>query len=156
MNGALTVGTHDGATIEMAEEAGKENFFLFGLTADQVVRTRPWYNPHWHYDHCPETRRALDAIFSNRFSRAEPGIFEPIRQILLEQGDRYMHLADLDSYVKTQDAVQDVYKDPDAWFRKVIHNVGASGKFSSDRAVREYAREIWGVPLDPTPGDPHP
>jgi starch phosphorylase len=153
MNGALTIGTHDGATIEMAEEAGAENLFLFGLTADEVAQTRPWYDPHWHYDHSPETRRALDAIFTNHFSRSEPGIFEPIREALLTRGDYYMHLADLDAYVQTQDRLAEVYQAPDAWFRKVILNVGASGKFSSDRAIREYAREIWGVETDPPQAD---
>jgi starch phosphorylase len=143
MNGALTIGTRDGATIEMAREAGEENFFLFGLTAEQVVETRGWYNPQWHFDHCPETRRALLAIFANHFSRREPGVFEPIRDTLLTQGDYYMHLADLDGYVKTQDTLSRLYADPDAWFRKVILNVGASGRFSSDRAISEYAGEIW-------------
>ena len=79
MNGALTIGTRDGATIEMAEDAGEENFFLFGLTAEQVAGSRGWYNPHWHYDNEPETRKALDLIFSDHFSRNEPGIFEPLR-----------------------------------------------------------------------------
>src|SRR5262249_12639485 len=79
MNGALTLGTRDGATIEMAEEAGAENFFLFGLTAEQVANGRGWYNPQWHYDHEPEARAALDLIFSGHFNRSEPGIFDPLR-----------------------------------------------------------------------------
>src|SRR5262249_55481750 len=87
MNGALTVGTRDGATIEMAEEAGEENFFLFGLTAEQVVSTRPWYSPHWHYEHEAEIRDALDLIFSDHFSPDERGIFEPLRNTLLTSGD---------------------------------------------------------------------
>ena len=95
MNGALTIGTRDGATIEMAEEAGEENFFLFGLTAEQVASSRGWYSPHWHYDNEPETRAALDLIFSDHFSRYEPGVFDPLRDALLTHGDYYMHLADL-------------------------------------------------------------
>ena len=86
MNGALTIGTRDGATIEMAEEAGEENFFLFGLTAEQVAGSRGWYNPHWHYDNEPETRAALDLIFSDHFSRNEPGVFAPLRDALLTRG----------------------------------------------------------------------
>src|SRR6202020_1035818 len=99
MNGALTIGTRDGATIEMAAEAGEENFFLFGLTADQVASSRSWYNPHWHYENEPEIRAALDLIFSDHFNRDQPGLFEPLRRTLLTQGDYYMHLADLKSYV---------------------------------------------------------
>ena len=95
MNGALTIGTRDGATIEMAAEAGEENFFLFGLTADQVAGSRGWYNPYWHYEHEPETKRALDMIAANAFSPNEPGIFAPIWETLLPRGDHYMHLADL-------------------------------------------------------------
>ena len=98
MNGALTIGTRDGATIEMAQEAGEENFFLFGLTAQQVEDSAGWYDPHWHYANEPETRGALDLIFSDHFSRDEPGVFEPIRHALLDGGDHYRHLADLTDY----------------------------------------------------------
>src|SRR5262249_30816289 len=100
MNGALTVGTRDGATIEMAEAAGEDNFFLFGLTAEQVANSRGWYNPHWHYENEPETQAALDMIASGHFSRGEPGIFAPLRDTLLTNGDHYMHLADLKSYLE--------------------------------------------------------
>jgi glycogen phosphorylase len=145
MNGALTVGTRDGATIEMAEEAGEENFFLFGLTAEQVAGSRSWYNPQWHYDHEPEIRAALDLIFSDHFSPEEPRIFEPLRNVLLTQGDYYMHLADLTSYVQAQERLGELYADSGGWARKAILNVAGSGKFSSDRTIAEYATEIWGV-----------
>jgi starch phosphorylase len=151
MNGALTVGTRDGATIEMAEEAGEENFFLFGLTADQVAGSRGWYNPYWHYDHEPETRAALDLIFSDHFSRNEPGIFEPLRETLLTGGDHYMHLADLTSYIQAQERLGDLYSDQNAWARKTILNVAGSGKFSSDRSIAEYAADIWNVAPCPVP-----
>src|SRR5208283_1592420 len=102
MNGALTVGTRDGANIEMAEEAGEENLFMFGLTVEQVENSRSWYNPRWHYDHEPETRAALDLIAGNHFSRNEPGIFTPVLDALLQHGDHYRHLADLASYGQAQ------------------------------------------------------
>jgi len=143
MNGALTVGTLDGATIEMAEEAGKENLFLFGLTVEQVQNSQAWYNPHWHYDHEPETRAALDLIFSDYFSRNEPGTFAPIRDTLLTNGDHYVHLADLTSYVQAQDRLGDLYANRPEWARKAILNIASSGKFSSDRTIHEYATEIW-------------
>ncbi|HEX7286091.1 MAG TPA: glycogen/starch/alpha-glucan phosphorylase [Candidatus Angelobacter sp.] len=143
MNGALTIGTRDGATIEMAEAAGEENFFLFGLTADQVTGSRGWYNPHWHYENEPETRAALDMVFSGYFSRSEPGIFTPLRDTLLTQGDFYMHLADLKSYLEADQRLLELYARPDDWARKAISNVASSGKFSSDRTIREYAAEIW-------------
>ena len=143
MNGALTIGTRDGATIEMAEEAGEENLFLFGLTAEQVASSQGWYNPRWHYDNEPETRAALDLIFSNHFSRNEPGVFDPIRAMLLEHGDFYRHLADLASYGEAHRRVESLYADRDAWSKKAILNVAGSGKFSSDRTIAEYAREIW-------------
>ena len=143
MNGALTIGTRDGATIEMAEEAEEENFFLFGLTADQVAGSRGWYNPFWHYENEPETREALDLIFNDHFSRYEPGIFDPIRDTLLNRGDYYMHLADLKGYLETQGRVSALYADPNGWARKAIINVACSSRFSSDRTIREYAEEIW-------------
>lgn len=145
MNGALTIGTRDGATIEMAEEAGEENFFLFGLTADEVADSRGWYSPGWHYDHEPETKRALDMIRDNHFSTDQPGIFGPILDAILARGDYYMHLADLTSYAKAQQRVSDLYAAPDEWTRKAIVNVACSGKFSSDRSITEYASDIWGV-----------
>ncbi|MFZ0687912.1 MAG: glycogen/starch/alpha-glucan phosphorylase [Terriglobales bacterium] len=145
MNGALTVGTRDGATIEMAEEAGEENMFLFGLTVEQVENSRAWYDPHWHYDNEPETRSALDLIFSDHFSRNEPGVFAPLGDTLLTQGDHYMNLADLTSYCQAQERLGVLYAEPGAWAQKAILNVASSGKFSSDRAIAEYASEIWKV-----------
>ena len=151
MNGALTIGTRDGATIEMAEEGGEENFFLFGLTADQVAASRGWYDPHWHYDNDPETRAALDLIFSDHFSRDEPGVFTPLRDALLTDGDPFMHLADLTSYLEADQRLRDLHADPNAWARKAILNVAASGKFSSDRTIAEYAAAIWNVECCPVP-----
>src|SRR5271165_2634600 len=151
MNGALTIGTRDGATIEMAAEAGEENFFLFGLTAEQVIGSRVRYNPNWHYEHEPETRNALDLIFSDYFSRNEPGVFAPLRDMLLTHGDHYMHLADLKSYLEADEQLRALYADPDEWARKAILNVAGSGKFSSDRTIAEYAAEIWNVQPCPVP-----
>ena len=145
MNGALTIGTHDGATIEMAQEAGEENFFLFGLTAPQVADSRSWYNPHWHYDHEPETRAALDLIFADHFNRNEPGVFDLLRETLLTHGDYYMHLADLRSYLEADGKLVELYADSEGWARKAILNVAGSGKFSSDRTIAEYAADIWNV-----------
>ena len=151
MNGALTIGTRDGATIEMAEEAGEENFFLFGLTAEQVTASRGWYNPHWHYDNEPETRAALDLIFSDHFSRNEPGVFTPLRDALLTHNDYYMHLADLKSYLEADQQLCELYADPVGWSRKAILNVAGSGKFSSDRTIAEYAADIWKAGSCPVP-----
>ncbi|HLX25975.1 MAG TPA: glycogen/starch/alpha-glucan phosphorylase [Candidatus Cybelea sp.] len=144
MNGALTVGTRDGATIEMAQEAGEENLFLFGLSASEVAQAPNWYDPQAYYERDPEIRAALDAIFSDTFNPAEPGIFEPLRPVL-STIDRYLHLADLQSYLDAQQRLEALYGDPHAWASKAIVNVASSGKFSSDRTISEYAREIWGV-----------
>jgi starch phosphorylase len=145
MNGALTVATRDGANIEMAEEVGEDNMFLFGLTAEQVAQSRGWYKPAWHYEHERETRRALDLIFSDHFNPGEPGLFAPLKEMLLQRGDFYMNLADLSAYSRTQARVSALYRDHDAWSRKAVLNVAASGKFSSDRTILQYADEIWGA-----------
>lgn len=143
MNGALTIGTRDGATIEMAEEAGEQNFFLFGLTAQQVAESQSWYNPHWHYDNEPETRAAIDLIFSGHCG--DPSAFAPLRDSLLTNGDHYMHLADLTSYLGADRRLCALYEEPDAWATKAILNVASSGKFSSDRTIAEYASGIWNI-----------
>ena len=142
MNGALTIGTRDGATIEMADAAGEENFFLFGLNAEQVAGSRGWYNPHWHYENDPELRAVLDLIFSDYFSRYEPGVSTPLRDTLLNT-DFYMHLADFRSYMDADQQLLELYAHPDNWTRKAILNIASSGRCSSDRTIAEYAREIW-------------
>jgi starch phosphorylase len=151
MNGALTLGTRDGATIEMAHEVGEENLFLFGLTAEQVAASRGWYSPQWHYENEPETRAALDLVFSGHFSRNEPEIAGSLRDILLSGGDFYMHLADLKSYLDADLRLTALYANPDEWARKAILNVASSGRFSSDRTIAEYAAGIWDVQPCPVP-----
>lgn len=143
MNGALTIGTRDGATIEMADVAGDENFFLFGLTSDQVISSLSWYNPRWHYDNEEEVREALNLIQSNHFSSGEPGIFNPIYDMLMRPGEKYMHLADLTSYLEADAKLCSSYSNDREWAQKAILNVAASGQFSSDRTIAEYATEIW-------------
>jgi starch phosphorylase len=150
MNGALTIGTRDGATVEMAEAAGEENMFLFGLTASQVEDTRGWYNPHWHYEHEPETRAALDLISSGHFNPGEQGVFDPILDVLLTKGDFYLHLADLRSYSEAHARLGQFYRNPEAWARTAVLNVASSGPFSSDRTIAQYASEIWNVVACPT------
>lgn len=145
MNGALTIGTRDGANIEIAQAAGEKNAFMFGLTADQVIANRSWYNPHWHWENEPETQAALDLIFNNHFCAESPGAFEPIRETLLGKGDFYMHLADLTAYVETQERVLETYRNAKTWSAMAIANVARSGRFSSDRTIREYAQDIWGA-----------
>lgn len=149
MNGALTLGTRDGATIEMVQEAGEENFFLFGMTADQVSESRGWYNPVWHYENERETGAALDLILSDFFSRYEPGVFTHLCDMLLREGDYYMHLADLPSYLDADRRLCELYSDRQEWAGKAILNIAGSGKFSSDRTIAEYAAEIWNVKACP-------
>jgi len=149
MNGALTIGTRDGATIEMAAEAGEENLFLFGLTAQQVADSAGWYDPHWHYDHETETREAVDLIASERFADGEPHVFDPIRHALLDGGDHYRHLADLPDYSRAHRELDGCYRDRAAWNSKAIRNVASCGRFSSDRTIQEYAEAIWNLKVSP-------
>jgi starch phosphorylase len=145
LNGALTIGTLDGATVEILEEVGKENIFIFGLTPEQVDQRRPGYHPWDIYNSDEEIRRALQLIQQDFFSLLEPGIFRPLTHSLLDGGDHYMLLADLRDYIETQERVDAAYKDRDGWDRKSILNVARAGKFSSDRTIREYATQIWHV-----------
>jgi starch phosphorylase len=129
----------------MAEAAGEENFFLFGLTAEQVAGSRGWYNPWWHYDNEAETRAVLDLILSGHFCRHEPEVVNAMRNVLLVGGDTYRHLADLRSYLDADQRLQMLYDRPDDWSAKAILNIANSGRFSSDRTIAEYANEIWNV-----------
>jgi starch phosphorylase len=152
LNGAVTIGTLDGANVEILEEVGEENIFIFGLKTEEVERLRPTYNPWDVYNRDEEIRQALQLIERDFFSLMEPGIFKPIYSALLNGGDHYMLLADLRGYIETQERVDAAYRDVDGWTRKSIMNVARAGKFSSDRAILEYAKEIW--KLEPCDGDP--
>jgi glycogen phosphorylase len=145
LNGALTIGTLDGANVEILEEVGSDNIFIFGLTTPQVSQLRASYNPWEVYHHDEEVRGALEMIERDFFNFLEPGIFDPILHALLDGGDRYMLLADLRSYIQSQEHVDAVYKSHEDWDRKAIMNVARAGKFSTDRTIREYASEVWRV-----------
>lgn len=152
MNGALTLGTMDGANIEIVEQVGRENAFIFGLSSEQVHESRGFYSPQWHYDNDEEIHTVCDMLFKqNVFCADDRFLFEPIREFLFDHGDPYMHFADFDSYLQAHEAVQTLYKDEDEWTRRAVLNVAASGPFSSDRTVREYARDIWDVHPCPVP-----
>jgi glycogen phosphorylase len=146
MNGALTIGTLDGANIEIREAVGAENIFIFGLTAEQIEEhiAKRTYRPRDFYDSDPRLRRVLDALSSDRFCPNEPGLFRWIRDVLLES-DKYFLLADFGSYIDTQAEISRLYTQEREWNRKSVLNVARIGRFSSDRTVREYAREIWGL-----------
>jgi starch phosphorylase len=145
LNGAVTIGTLDGANVEILEEVGAENMFIFGLKAEEVEARRAGYNPWDIYHQDEEIRRALDMIRGDFFSMVEPGIFQPIIRALLDYGDHYMLLADLRDYISTQERVDVAYKERQAWTRMAILNVARAGKFSSDRTIQEYTSEIWHV-----------
>ncbi len=145
LNGALTIGTLDGANVEILEEVGKENIYIFGLTAEEVEQRRPSYDPWAIYNGDEEIRRVLELIQQDFFSMLEPGIFRPLTDALLSGGDHYMLLGELREYIQTQERVDAAYRDHDGWIRKAILNVARAGKFSSDRTIQEYASQIWHV-----------
>jgi glycogen phosphorylase len=147
MNGALTIGTHDGATIEIMDEVGQENIFLFGLQVEEIrkMRERGSYHPLTYYHRNPDIRRLMDTFASGLFCPDEPSRFRWIYESVLDRGDPYFHLADLESYIETQERVAQAFQDPAGWTCKAILNVARTGKFSSDRAIAEYAREIWNI-----------
>lgn len=144
LNGALTIGTLDGANIEIMEEVGAENIFIFGMTAAEITALRGNYSPRDWYSNNPELKAVIDMIGSGTFSPNEPDLFQPIVDSLLSV-DKYMLLADFASYVKSQEEVGKLYLDRDEWSRKSILNSAGVGKFSSDRTIADYARDIWNV-----------
>ena len=146
LNGALTIGTLDGANIEIMEEVGRDNIFIFGLDAEEVAALKErGYNPRDYYSRQPELKQALDMIAGGAFSPDTPDLFKPIGDALLNQGDSYLVLADYASYVACQEEVAGLYLDQDEWARRAVRNSAGMGKFSSDRTIAEYASEIWDV-----------
>lgn len=146
LNGALTIGTLDGANVEIGEEVGEENIFIFGLTADEVASLQEkGYQPWDYYNANADLSEVLDMIGSGFFSPTEPDRFKPIIDNLLHRGDQYLLLADYASYIECQSKVEAAYKDQKQWVKKAILNVANMGKFSSDRTIAEYAKEIWDV-----------
>jgi starch phosphorylase len=144
LNGALTSGTYDGANIEIQEEVGEENFFLFGLNAEEILNSRTNYNPAKYIEQNKELSQVMNQLSSGFFSPENPGLFQPIVDSILS-GDQYCVLADYASYVECQEKVSQVYRDQEKWTRMSILNVARSGKFSSDRAISEYAKNIWHI-----------
>ena len=144
LNGALTIGTMDGANVEIHNEVGAENIFIFGMNTDEVAQLNAsGYNPWRYYDNNPELKQALDMLNNGYFSPEDHDRFKPIFNALTYQGDHYMLLADYASYIESQQQVEQLYRDQDAWMRKAILNVANMGKFSSDRTIREYSEHIW-------------
>lgn len=145
LNGALTIGTLDGANVEMREEMGAENIFIFGMTVDEVeALAKRGYNPREYYERIPELKQCIDQIASGFFSPEDPRLFQDLVNALV-QHDRFMLFADYESYLACQQRVSDMYLNQEEWLRMSLMNISSSGKFSSDRTIAEYAREIWGV-----------
>ncbi|KAG5284903.1 hypothetical protein AALO_G00031780 [Alosa alosa] len=148
LNGALTIGTMDGANVEMAEEAGMDNIFIFGMRVDEVeAMDKTGYNAYDYYNRLPELKQAIDQIAGGFFSPKQPDLFKDIVTLLMHN-DRFKVFADYEDYIKCQEKVSALYKNSKEWTKKAIYNIAGSGKFSSDRTIAQYAREIWG--MEPT------
>ncbi len=147
MNGALTIGTYDGANIEIAEEVGADNIYIFGLRAEEIAEMQKTssYNPRALYDADPNIKEVMDSLASDRFCPNEHGMFRWIFDELVHRGDKYYHIADFPAYIKTQRVIDAEYVQDEVWWRKAALNVARIGKFSSDRAILEYARDIWQI-----------
>ncbi len=146
LNGALTLGTMDGANVEMAEEIGEENMFIFGMNADEVQELKHnGYEPRAYYESDPELKRVVDSLIDGSFDDGEKDVFLPIWLSLVEEGDTYCHLADFRSFLQASMKVDELYLQRDEWIKKAIINIARIGKFSSDRAINEYARDIWNI-----------
>jgi starch phosphorylase len=146
LNGALTIGTDDGANVEIRQQVGDENIFIFGLSTEEVAAQRSaGYQPLRICGENPRIKAVLDAVAGGAFSEDEPGRYRALVDSLLWGGDHYMLLADFDSYVAAQARVDALYLEPQSWARKAIANVAGMGYFSSDRTIREYARDVWGL-----------
>ncbi len=152
MNGAITIGTLDGANIEIREEVGDENFFLFGLSAEEVEQTRSNYDPEAIIAGDEDLGRVMQLLKSGHFNQFAPGIFDPILRTLTSRNDPWLTLADFRSYIEAQKQAAAVFQDRDAWAKMSILNTACSGKFSTDRTMQQYSREIWGI--DPVPAFP--
>ena len=150
MNGALTVGTWDGANVEMAEEVGEENMFLFGLKPEEVSRVAAHYDPNDYCADHPEIEATLEMLFSKQLNPQGPEIYKPLRDALFTYGDQYMVLRDLLAYTEARKRAVALFRDKEEWSRLAILNIAASGKFSSDRSIAEYAEKVWRLqPLEP-------
>ncbi len=153
MNGAVTVATWDGANIEIAEEAGEDNIYIFGLRAEQIeaMQQTGSYNPREYYDRDPRIKRVLDCFMNDRFSRSEPGLFRWIFDELVNRGDRFYHIADLPQYIDINEKINADFNDSGKWRRMSVLNTARSHKFSSDRTILEYASGIWNLERHPGP-----
>ena len=149
MNGAVTIGTLDGANVEIREAVGEENFFLFGLTVDEIAERRETYNPQAIIDENEDFGRVIDLLESGHFNRFEPGVFDDVLRSIREPADAWMTAADFRGFVDAQAAAEDAYRDVDRWTRMSILNTAASGRFSTDRTMRDYNEDIWHLePVD--------
>jgi len=145
LNGALTIGSWDGTNIEIAREVGLDNLFMFGYRSEQLVQLRPTYDPIAYYNANADLKKAIDSLVSGEFSRGNPSVFENLHDLLMNYGDRYFVLADFYPYVLRQQNIANTFENPHVWTQKAILTIARMGRFSSDRTIREYVNNIWGI-----------